>query len=81
MKCIDKKSSEGIIGIKAVDIKAIEIRDYKVDVEITPLPDNAAHAEIVLIPESDEIPRTVLSKMRDLLARKATCVIEPNLLK
>ena len=77
-ECIDKKSSEGIISIKAVDIKAIEIRDYKVDVKITPSDDNPAHAEIVLIPESDKIPRSVLSRMRDQLARKATCIIEPN---
>ena len=77
-ECIDKESWEGIISIEAVDIKAAKYKGYKADVKITPLPDNPAHAEIVLIPDSAKIPRTVLSRIRDQLARKATCVINPN---
>ena len=88
-ECIDKNSTEGIISIKAVDIKAIKFEDYTADVEITPLDNNPAHAEIVLIPEpipeKGELSKTkirdMLSRMRDALARKATCVIKPNPLK
>ena len=77
-ECVDKKSTDGVISIKAVDIKAIRIREYAGDVEITPLPNNAAHADIVLLPTPDKMTRSLLSNLRDALARKATCIVEPN---
>lgn len=88
-ECIDRKPTEGIISIKAVDIKAIKYGDYTADVEITPSDDNPAHAEIVFTPEPIPVEgklsktkiRDMQSDLRDDLARKATCVIKPNPLK
>lgn len=88
-ECVDRDPTEGIISVNALDIKAIKFGDYTADVEITPLDDNPAHAEIVLIPEpipvEEKLSKTKIrdmrSKLRDALARKATCVIEPNPLK
>ena len=77
-ECIDKKPTEGIISIKAANIKAIRIREHAGDVEITPLPDNPAHAEIVLLPKPCKMTRGLLSRLRDELARKTTCKIKPN---
>ena len=77
-ECIDKKPTEGIISIKAADIKAIRFRGHAGDVEITPLPDNPAHAEIVLLPKPCKMTKGLLSRLRDELARKATCEINPN---
>jgi len=77
-ECVDKKSTDGVISIKAVDIKAIRIREHAGDVEITPLPDNPAHAEIVLVPQPCKMTRSLLSHLRDALAREATCIVEPN---
>lgn len=88
-ECIDRKPTEGIISIQAIHIKAIKIKNYAADkviriknyaadVEITPLDNNPAHAEIVLIPEPKKMTRGMLSDLRDELARKATCIIKPN---
>ena len=77
-ECTKKNSTDGVISIKAADIKAIKIRDYTADVEITPSDDNPAHAEIVLTPEPENMTRSLLSNLRDALARKATCIVNPN---
>ena len=77
-ECVDKKSTDGVISIKAVNIKAIRIREYAGDVEITPLPNNTAHADIVLLPTPDKMTKGLRSDLRDVLARKATCEINPN---
>lgn len=88
-ECINRDPTEGIISVKAEDIKAITYGDYTADVEITPTDDNPAHAEIVWIPEPIPVKgklsknkiKVMRSRLRDALARKATCVIKPNPLK
>ena len=77
-ECIKKEPSEGIISIESVDIEAIKYGGYEAKIKITPLPKNSAHADIVLLPESDQVRKSILRKVRDALARKSTCVIEPN---
>ena len=77
-ECTKRNPTDGVLSIKAADIKTIEIRNYTADVEVTPLDCNPAHAEIVLIPEPEKITRSILSGLRDALARKATCKIDPN---
>ena len=72
------KSTDGIISIIAKDIKSIHIGNYVANVKIERLPDNPAHAEIVLTPETDNVPDSVMSKLRKQLARKAVCIINPT---
>ena len=75
------KPTDGIILMISSDIKSIHIGNYIADVKIAPLPGNPAHAEIVLTPETDNVPKSVLSKLRKQLARKATCIVHPIPLK
>lgn len=77
-ECTKCEPTDGVVSIKAADIKPIKIRNYTADVEITPLDCNPAHAEIVLIPEPEKMTKRILSGLRDALARKATCILKPN---
>ncbi len=77
-KCTRENSTDGVISIKAADIKRIKVRHHAADVEITPSDDNDAHAEIVLIPKPNNMTRSLLRNLRDALARKAVCIIPPN---
>ena len=85
-ECTKRDPTDGVVCIKAADIKPIKIRNYikpikirnyTADVEITPLDCNPAHAEIVLIPEPEKMTDSMKSNLRDALARKATCILRP----
>lgn len=73
-----KYPTDGIISFTVKDVRSISIRDYTTNVEHVPLPDNNAHAEIVLVSDRKNIPRSVRSNLRRGLASKAVCEIKPN---
>lgn len=83
---VKKEDSNGVIMIEAVDIKSITMENYRADAEIDDPDNNPAHAEIVFVPdiESDENNlskskiRRMRGNLRDALARKSICIIDPN---
>ena len=60
------------------DVRSISIRDYTTNVEHEPLPNNKAHAEIVLESDSKNVTRSARKKLRRGLASKAVCKIKPS---
>ena len=72
------KPTDGVISIATEAVETIELRHYTGAVKIKPEPDNDAHAEIVLIPKPDRMTKSLLSDLRDALARKATCIVKPD---
>ncbi len=76
------RSSDGVMGIWAKDVKGLTLIDYPnytVNVKKTPdyENDNKAHAEIVLFSGEDSITRSVSRQFRKLLAEISVCIIEP----
>jgi hypothetical protein len=72
--------TDGVVGIHAAEVRATDeivqndahgrpLRAYLADVEPVPLPDNLAHAEIVLHPDCDTV--SVFRKLCTRLARLA----------
>ena len=76
--------SDGVIGIWTKDIEDITLPDYPdyiVKVKKSPKKDKAAHAEIVLLSEKEEVdrmPRGLSRQFRNLLAEISVCLIKPN---
>lgn len=92
-KIVKDECSNGIISLQTKSVKTIKFGEYTVNVKIAPEDDNPtnpeidhAHAEIVFVPKlipkegvlSKTKIRNMRSRLRDALARKATCVIKPN---
>ena len=70
--------TDGIICFTVKDVRSISIRDYTTNVEHEPLPNNKAHAEIVLESDSKNVTRSARKKLRRGLASKAVCKIKPS---
>ena len=70
--------SDGVIGFTVKDVKSISIPDYTTNVEHKPLPNNKAHAEIVMETNRKKVSKGARSKFRRELAYKAVCEIKPS---
>ena len=86
---IKKHSTDGVISIRAGDIRIIQIPDCTAGVEYTPIRDNdnpsennEAHSEIVLCStNASRVSNSKHKKFRRLLAEMSVCIIEPKPLK
>jgi hypothetical protein len=60
-----------IVGLARNDNKGRVIRQFAIDVEPAPLPDNPAHAEIYAIPGFDYNESKVFRRLRERLVQLA----------